>query len=193
MVKDGTRPERGSPGPVAPALCHPAGAEARHYRGKYYAELARRFPGGFDVALSRDPEAAAMRPPRGTFLVARRDGRPVGCVGLTGGRDGVAEIKRLWVEPSAQGLGLTRRLMATAKAAAHALGLHTPRLDTHSTLAQAVALYRRDGWREIARFNDDPYPELFFERQLARTRPRRCARGGRADPVPARRRKDVHF
>lgn len=129
MVKDGTRPERGSPGPVAPALCHPAGAEARHYRGKYYAELARRFPGGFDVALSRDPEAAAMRPPRGTFLVARRDGRPVGCVGLKGGRDGVAEIKRLWVEPSAQGLGLARRLMA-AEAAARALGLHTPRLDT---------------------------------------------------------------
>lgn len=164
-MRDGTRPERRPPGDVTP--CDPAGAEARHCLGEYYAELAWRFPGGFDVALSRDPEAAAMRPPRGAFLVARRGGRPAGCVGLKGGRDGVAEIKRLWVDPSARGLGLARRLMAAAEAAARDLGLQTLRLDTHSTLAEAVALYRRDGWREIARFNDDPYPDLFFEKQLA--------------------------
>jgi hypothetical protein len=40
------------------------------------------------------------------------------------------------------------------------------RLDTNSALPEARKLYRSTGWREIARFNDDPYPDLFFEKRL---------------------------
>ena len=39
-------------------------------------------------------------------------------------------------------------------------------LDTNSALREAVALYRRLGWTAIPRFNDDPYPDLFFEKRL---------------------------
>jgi hypothetical protein len=35
-------------------------------------------------------------------------------------------------------------------------------------LPEAAALYRREGWTEIARFNDDPYAEVFFEKRLQR-------------------------
>ena len=31
---------------------------------------------------------------------------------------------------------------------------------------EAQQLYRRTGWTEIDRFNDDPYPDTFFEKHL---------------------------
>ena len=142
----------------------PRAPEARHCLEQYYAELARRFPSGFEVSRSRDPEAADMVAPRGAFLVAAVDGLPLGCVGLKGGA--FAEIKRLWVSPLARGRGLARRLMAAAEARARELDIAVLRLDTNRALPEAAALYRRDGWREIARFNDDPYAQVFFEKRL---------------------------
>jgi len=144
----------------------PRGDEARYCLGEYYGELARRFTGGFDVSLSRDPDATDMMRPRGAFFVATSDGLPLGCVGLKGDGSALAEIKRLWVAPSARGLGLARRLMDAAETAARSLSVKLLRLDTNSALPEASRLYRSSGWTEIARFNDDPYPDLFFEKQL---------------------------
>lgn len=143
----------------------PRHEDARYCLGEYYGELARRFEKGFDVSLSRDPDAKDMVPPRGAFLVAMSDGLPIGCVGLKGGGD-VAEIKRLWVAPSARGLGLAKRLMTSAETIAHELSIKLLRLDTNSALPEAQQLYRQTGWNEIDRFNDDPYPDTFFEKRL---------------------------
>ena len=52
------------------------------------------------------------------------------------------------------------------ESAARELGIALLRLDTNSALAEAGQLYRRTGWTEIPRFNDDPYPDLFFEKHL---------------------------
>jgi DNA-binding MarR family transcriptional regulator/N-acetylglutamate synthase-like GNAT family acetyltransferase len=145
---------------------NPRGPEARYCLGEYYAELARRFKHGFDVARSRDPDADDMVRPRGAFIVAMSDGLPIGCVGLKGGDSEIAEIKRLWVAPSARGLGLSRRLMAAAESAARELSIEVLRLDTNSALPEAGQLYRSSGWVEIDRFNDDPYPDLFFEKRV---------------------------
>jgi DNA-binding MarR family transcriptional regulator len=151
---------------IAFAEMDPRSDEARDCLGEYYAELGRRFKQGFDVSLSRDPDAEDMRRPRGSFIVAISDTLPVGCVGLKGTDHGYAEIKRLWVAPSARGLGLGKRLMDAAEDAARTLGITLLRLDTNSALPEAGQLYRTTGWREIPRFNDDPYPDLFFEKQI---------------------------
>ena len=144
----------------------PRGDAARYCLGEYYGELSRRFKGGFEVALSRDPDATDMMSPRGAFFVAMSDGLPLGCVGLKGTGSELAEIKRLWVAPSARGLGVGRRLMDAAENAARNLSVRIVRLDTNSALAEALQFYRSTGWTEIDRFNDDPYPDLFFEKQL---------------------------
>ncbi|WP_454624251.1 bifunctional helix-turn-helix transcriptional regulator/GNAT family N-acetyltransferase [Bradyrhizobium cenepequi] len=144
----------------------PSGGDAKYCLGEYYAELARRFENGFDVSLSRDPEAADMIRPRGAFLVAMSDGLPIGCVVLKGTGGEIAEIKRLWIAPSARGLGLARRLMNAAEDIARELCIKILRLDTNSALPEAQQLYRSSGWNEIERFNDDPYPDTFFEKQL---------------------------
>ncbi|QDC08458.1 MarR family transcriptional regulator [Oceanicola sp. D3] len=143
----------------------PASPDSRYCLGEYYAELARRFETGFDVNLSRDPDAASMRPPVGSFFVARSDGLPIGCVGLKGGQ-AFGEVKRLWVSPAARGLKLATRLMEALEARARTLGMTVLRLDTNSALPEAVAMYRKAGWTEIDRFNDDPYPDHFFEKAL---------------------------
>ncbi len=131
-------------------------------------ELSKRLNLEFDLKKSGDPELSQMKHPYGTFVVARLGDMPLGCVGVKGSGGSLAEIKRMWIAPAARGLGLARRLMSTAEGAAQAIGIKTLRLDTNSTLFEAVSLYRNMGWVEIGRFNDDPYPDLFFEKQLSR-------------------------
>lgn len=144
----------------------PRDPDAVRCLSNYYAELARRFERGFEVSLSRDPEARDMIRPCGAFFVAYLSAAAVGCVGLKGLGDGQAEIKRLWVSPIARKRGIAKRLMTAAETSAKELKISVLKLDTNSALPEASALYTRLGWREIERFNDDPYPDLFFEKRL---------------------------
>jgi GNAT superfamily N-acetyltransferase len=132
----------------------------------FAAELSKRLNLEFDLKKSGDPELSQMKHPHGTFMVARLGEMPVGCVGIKGNGGNLAEVKRMWIAPAARGLGLARRMMTSAEDAARGLGIRTLRLDTNSTLVEAVGLYRAMGWVEIERFNDDPYPDLFFEKTL---------------------------
>ncbi|WP_406736739.1 GNAT family N-acetyltransferase [Thioclava sp. GXIMD4215] len=131
----------------------------------YVAELSRRFGEDFDRARSGEPEADAMRPPRGTFLLALSEGVAMGCVAVKdmGER---AEIKRLWVDPSARGMRLAHRLMREAETRAYDLGHRELVLDTSARLPEARAFYLKTGWGEIARYNDNPYADHFFGKEL---------------------------
>jgi GNAT superfamily N-acetyltransferase len=91
---------------------------------------------------------------------------PIGCVGLKGTGGEVAEIKRLWTCQTARGFGIAKRLMQAVETVARELSVKTLRLDTNSALPEALKLYRTSGWVEIDRFNDDPYPDRFFEKRL---------------------------
>jgi GNAT superfamily N-acetyltransferase len=146
-------------------LADPESAEARFCLQSYYDLLNARFSTGFEVSKSLDPQADAMRLPKGGFWLAHLAGQPVACVGLKGGAE-YGEIKRLWVADTARGHGLGRRLMKVAEDHAKTLGMTTLRLDTNVKLPEAIALYRATGWSEIERYNDDPYPTHFFEKRL---------------------------
>ena len=74
----------------------------------------------------------------GVSLLARRDGEPIGCGALRTLESGVGEIKRMWIAPSARGIGLGRRLLAELEAEAVRHGFHTVRLDTNATLDEAL-------------------------------------------------------
>jgi ribosomal protein S18 acetylase RimI-like enzyme len=98
--------------------------------------------------------------------VARLDGDPVGCGALKRVDERAGEIKRVWVAKSACGLGIARRMLWRLEAAALEMGLATLRLDTNKALTEARALYRSDGYREVERFNDNPYAHHWFEKRL---------------------------
>ena len=144
----------------------PQSEAARHCLDSYYEELALRFEQGFEVARSRNPLAEQMLRPHGAFLLAMSDGLPIGCVGLKGVAVGLAEVKRLWIAPCARGLGLSKRLMERVEGVARELSIDRLRLDTNRALPEAKSLYLKTGWKEIERFNDDPYADSFFEKHL---------------------------
>jgi DNA-binding MarR family transcriptional regulator/predicted GNAT family N-acyltransferase len=157
----------------------PASELARAAVAAYVAELDERFPGGFDPGSGPapgepDPEDARLAPPSGAFVVATSDGEPVACGGvrtLSGGTDddvvgGVGEIKRMWVHPGWRGAGLGSRLLRHLEGVSRDLGHREVRLDTNGTLAEAVAMYERAGYRRIARYNDNPYAEHFFAKHV---------------------------
>jgi uroporphyrinogen-III synthase len=140
--------------------------EAQQAMAAYFAELDRRFPGGFEPGDALGDGAASLAPPSGTFVVARRQGRVVACGGVQTIGDGVGEIKRMWVAGDARGEGLGSRLLAELESRSAGLGHRLVRLDTNGTLVEAVALYERSGYVEIDRYNDNPYAQRFFEKPL---------------------------
>jgi GNAT superfamily N-acetyltransferase len=75
------------------------------------------------------------------------------------------EIKRMWVAPDARGLGIAQRLLDAIEAQAVSMGLDTLQLDTNRALTEAHALYTRNGYREIPRYNDNPYADHWFEKR----------------------------
>jgi DNA-binding MarR family transcriptional regulator/GNAT superfamily N-acetyltransferase len=133
---------------------------------QYFAELDARFRSGFDLQKGVTYDVADFRPPHGRLLVARLHGEAVGCGALRTLEPGVGEIKRMWIAPQARGLGLGRRLLGELERLARQRRLRTIRLDTNRSLGQALHLYRSSGYREIDRFNDNPYADYWFEKRL---------------------------
>jgi DNA-binding MarR family transcriptional regulator/GNAT superfamily N-acetyltransferase len=133
---------------------------------QYFAELARRFDAGFDPGKGAVVGAEAMKPPHGWFFLARLDGRPVGCGGLVRLGAKTGEIKRVWTAPDARGLGVARRIVAAIEATAREASMTVLRLDTNRALKEAHALYRKLGYVEIARYNDNPYADHWFGKRL---------------------------
>ena len=132
----------------------------------YFTELDARFLGGFDWSEALAADAAAMSPGAGVFVVATSEGRPVACGGVQELPDGSAEIKRMWVHFEWRGAGLGSRLLRHLEAAAGELGHSVVRLDTHRALTEAIRMYERAGYRRIARYNDNPYAQAWFEKEL---------------------------
>jgi DNA-binding MarR family transcriptional regulator/predicted GNAT family acetyltransferase len=144
----------------------PTSADARRCLDAYFRELEARFEGGFDPAADPSARVEDMAPPSGLFVIARLEGEAVGCGGFKRVDKATGEIKRVWTAPSARGLGVARRIVRTLEAAARDAGLKTMRLDTNRALTEAHALYRSEGYREIARFNDNPYADHWFAKAL---------------------------
>jgi len=116
----------------------------------------------FESELTNLPGKYA--PPFGELLLARSfDGVALGCVGVRplGGSE-VCEMKRLYVRPSARGLGVGRALVTTILGAAKELGYAEMKLDTLSSMQEAIALYKQFGFAEIPAYYDNPVQGVVY-------------------------------
>jgi DNA-binding MarR family transcriptional regulator/GNAT superfamily N-acetyltransferase len=152
---------------VSFAVEDPTSADASWCFEQYFAELDSRFDAGFDPALSISADAHELTPPAGTLLIARLRQQLVGCGALKFHAGDPAELKRMWVAPAVRGLGLGRRLLRELEGQAKAAGVAVVRLETNRGLKEAIELYRRTGYREVAAFNDEPYAHHWFEKRLS--------------------------
>lgn len=146
---------------------NPAHADARWCIGQYFAELDSRFDAGFEPSLSISADAHELTPPAGKLILARMRGRPVACGALKFHPGAATELKRMWVAPEARGLGIGRRLLQELERHARDAGAQVVRLETNRALAEAIALYRSAGYREVAAFNEEPYAHHWFEKRLS--------------------------
>lgn len=131
----------------------------------YVSEIADAIP-GFDPSRAAPPDPGDFEAPTGTFLVGFDEGRPLACGGLRRLGPGVGEIRRMWVDASARGRGIGAALLSALEAAARRAGYCEVRLDTNGALTGAISLYRRSGYVEVGRYNDNEFAELFFAKRL---------------------------
>jgi putative acetyltransferase len=117
---------------------------------------------GFSLCFqSFDQELAGLpgdyAPPEGRLLLAEYEGKLAGCVALHKIDDDVCEMKRLYLRPAFRGKGLGRVLTEEILRQARAIGYRRLRLDTVGpVMKDAVAMYRRLGFREIAPYRENP-------------------------------------
>jgi carbonic anhydrase len=111
------------------------------------AELSAMYqePGTTHFRLDRDEVASG----RGAFLVARREGVPVGCGAIRGIDASSGELKRMYVAPEVRGLGIGRLLLQALEHEARRLGFNRIMLETGVRQDAAIGLYREMGYTDV--------------------------------------------
>jgi putative acetyltransferase len=112
---------------------------------------------GFDEELAGLPGKYAANA-RGALLLAKVDGQAVGVVGLRDLGDGVAEMKRLYIDPAGRGHNFGRALTDAVLAEARRFGYRALRLDTFPSMVAANRIYDTLGFRDIPPYYDNPLP-----------------------------------
>lgn len=128
---------------------------------------------GFSLCFQNfDSELAGLpgnyAPPDGRLLLAEFEGQIAGCAALHKLSDDICEMKRLYVRPQFRGMKLGRALADRVIAEARLIGYAHMRLDTvEPVMKDAVAMYRKLGFREIAPYCSNPIAgALYMELQL---------------------------
>jgi len=114
-----------------------------------------------------DVDALSMANVR--FFVARWNGQAIGCGAMVvNAADASAELKRLFVDPAARGRGAARMMLECIEGQAERLGVRLILLETGTSSAEALSLYKRCGYRECGPFGSyrpDPL-SVFMEKAL---------------------------
>ena len=138
---------------------------------------------GFSLCFQNfDKELAALpgdyAPPQGRLLLAGYESQLAGCVALhriaSGDSSEVChgsefcEMKRLYLRPQFRGKGLGRAFADRIIAEARQIGYRRMRLDAvEPVMKDAVAMYRRLGFKEIAPYCKNPMAgALYMEIEL---------------------------
>jgi len=109
----------------------------------------------FDAELKSLPGDYA--PPDGRLLLAEYEGQLAGCGALHKLETAICEMKRLYLRSQFRGKGLGRTMAERLIGEAQAIGYQRMRLDTvEPVMKDAVAMYRRLGFREIAPYRKNP-------------------------------------
>src|SRR5260370_5527391 len=122
-------------------------ADARRLVAALDAHLASRYEpeNGFGPNLKPTQLASGL----GTFLVARVDGRAVGCGAVRLLDPATVEIKRMYVEPEQRGQGVAKEILKHLEDAGRELGAKRSVLETGVFQDEAIGLYRRAGDNQL--------------------------------------------
>jgi putative acetyltransferase len=136
-----------------------------------FLEYARSL--GFSLCFQNfDRELAELPgdyvPPAGRLLLAEFEGQLAACVALHKLDSGICEMKRLYLRSQFRGKGVGRALAERIIDEARHIGYQRMRLDTvEPVMKDAVAMYRKLGFREIAPYCANPMAgAIYMELEL---------------------------
>jgi putative acetyltransferase len=112
------------------------------------AHLASRYPP--EQRFGPNLKPAQLAAGLGIFLVARVDGRAVGCGAVRLLDPATVEVKRMYVEPDLRGRGVAREILTHLEAAGRVLGATRAVLETGVHQDEAIGLYRTAGYVQVA-------------------------------------------
>jgi putative acetyltransferase len=137
-------------------------ADAAALREAQRIEIDARYGGDTEPGVKPSADDITV------FLVARRDGIPVGCGGLRAIDAEHGEIKRMYVAPSARGAGVSRAILAALEAAARDRGWTRLVLETGVEQPDAIRFYTREGYEPIEKYGHyaDAELSLCFGKEL---------------------------
>ncbi len=127
-------------------------ADARRLITALDAHLAGRYPPEQRFGPNLKPEHLARG--LGTFVIARADGRAIGCGAFRLLNVTTAEVKRMYVEPEVRGQGVAKQILDHPEASAEALGARRLVLETGIHQTEAIGLYRWAGYQQIDCFGE---------------------------------------
>lgn len=141
-------------------------ADARRLIAALDEHLASRYSPDQRFGPNLKPEHIAAG--LGTFVVARADGRAIGCGALRKLDEATAEVKRMYVEPELRGRGVAKQILDHLEDVALGLGVHRLVLETGIYQAQAIGLYRRAGYGSIRCWGEyaKSLTSVCFEKEL---------------------------
>ena len=102
----------------------------------------------------------ASSPPDGVFYIVRDGGDTVGMGGLRRVREGVGEIKRIYVLRSARGGGVGAHVLVRLMDDARAFGYRELLLESAPFMKSAHRIYEAAGFTDIAHFAEAEVPEV---------------------------------
>jgi len=100
-------------------------------------------------------------PPSGRLLLAEKDDQIAGLACMRQIREGMGEVKRMYVRAAFRGQGIGRALLQKVIDEARSAGYSRLRLDSARFMHTAHSLYCASGFEEI-----DPYPESEIPEQF---------------------------
>ena len=120
-----------------------------------------------DIEVLDDPEGRILDQGGYIFMAEDETGEPIGCVALMAMADGGFEVVKMTISETARGTGLGRLLMEACIDKAAELNAPRLYLETNSSLAPALSLYRSVGFVQLPPA-DTPYArcDVWMERKL---------------------------
>ncbi len=130
------------------------------------AHLSSRYSAEQRFGPNLRPQQIA--PGLGTFVIARAEGRAVGCGALRRLDEMSAEVKRMYVEPELRGRGIAKLILDHLEATALDMGIHRLVLETGIYQAEAIGLYRRMGFDPVPCWGEyaDAQTSVCFEKSI---------------------------
>jgi ribosomal protein S18 acetylase RimI-like enzyme len=136
----------------------------------YTAQLFSEYAASLSIDLTFQDFATELAsipgkyaPPKGEILLVRMRNEILGCVAMRPlDSEGCCEMKRLYVSPAGRGMGLGKALAEAIIRVGRELGYQEIRLDTLSSMASAIALYKRLGFKDITPYYETPLAGTIF-------------------------------